>query len=128
MSQGDAGFLADDEPVFGLEYLLLAAVVAALVGCNVAVAGPAARQAASCRRPGGRAGHTRLLGVLPAFLIGFACCVPTVLLVFGTGTAAALLPVLLPLRPLFYPLTLVTLIVTLVWGTSRIDAPAHRPG
>lgn len=96
--------------------LLLGAVVAALVGCNIAVAGLAARQAASCRRTR----YARLLGVLPAFLLGFACCVPTFLLVLGTSTAATLLPVLIPLRPVFYPLTLVLLIGTLVWGTSRL--------
>lgn len=102
--------------------LLLGAVVAALVGCNVAVAGLAARQAVSCRRTR----YARLLGVLPAFLLGFACCVPTFLLVLGTGTAAALLPVLIPLRPVFYPLTLLMLISTLVWGASRIGRPAGR--
>jgi hypothetical protein len=69
--------------------LLLAGVVAALVGCNAAAAALAARQAASW--------------------------------------AAALLPVLIPLRPVFYPLTLVMLIATLVWGTSRIEPPAHPP-
>ncbi len=67
--------------------LLLGAVVAALVGCNIAVAAHAARQAASCRRTR----YARLLGVLPAFLLGFACCVPTFLLVLGASTAAALL-------------------------------------
>ncbi|MBT2478480.1 hypothetical protein [Streptomyces sp. ISL-94] len=95
--------------------LLLGAVVAALVGCNIALAAFAARQAASCRRTR----YARLLGVLPAFLLGFACCVPAFLLVLGTSTAAALLPVLLPLRPVFYPLTLVMLFSTLVWGASR---------
>jgi hypothetical protein len=104
--------------------LLLGAVAAALVGCNVAVAGLAALQAASCRRTS----YGRLLGVLPAFLLGLACCVPTFLLVLGAGTAAALLPVLIPLRPVFYPLTLLMLISTLVWGASRIDVPTHRPG
>ncbi|MFI2347142.1 hypothetical protein ACH492_08800 [Streptomyces sp. NPDC019443] len=104
--------------------LLLGAIVAALVGCNAAIAGLAARQGTSCRRTR----YARLLGVLPAFLLGFACCVPTFLLVLGAGTAAALLPVLIPLRPVFYPLTLVVLISTLVWGASRIDVPTHRPG
>ncbi|MCX4582394.1 hypothetical protein [Streptomyces sp. NBC_01481] len=103
--------------------LMLGAVVAALVGCNVATAGLAARQAASCRRTG----YARLLGVLPAFLLGFACCVPTFLLVLGTGAAAALLPVLIPLRPVFYPLTLLMLVNTLVWGASRIGRPYDRP-
>ncbi|MER6999188.1 hypothetical protein [Streptomyces sp. NPDC000410] len=104
--------------------LLLGIVVAALVGCNIAVATrAAARQAASCRRTR----YTRLLVVLPAFLLGFACCVPTFLLVLGASTAAALLPVLIPLRPVFYPLTLVMLAATLVWGASRSARPTRRP-
>ncbi|NUP39794.1 MAG: hypothetical protein HOY76_22995 [Streptomyces sp.] len=102
--------------------LLLGAVLAALVGCNIAVAAHAARQAATCRRTR----YARLLGVLPAFLLGFACCVPTFLLVLGASTAAALLPVLIPLRPVFYPLTLLILTSTLVWGTSRTDQPGRR--
>ncbi|MFI1940871.1 hypothetical protein ACH44C_27445 [Streptomyces purpureus] len=101
--------------------LLLGAVVAALVGCNFAVAAHAARRAAACRRTR----YARLLGVLPAFLLGFACCVPTFLLLLGASTAAALLPVLIPLRPVFYPLTLVLLTSTLVWGTSRTDQPGQ---
>ncbi|MFE3645250.1 hypothetical protein ACFXOM_30465 [Streptomyces sp. NPDC059169] len=103
--------------------LLLGAAVAALVGCNIAVAAHAAQQAASCRRTR----CARLLGVLPAFLLGFACCVPTFLLVLGASTAAALLPVLIPLRPVFYPLTLVMLTATLVWGTSQATRTTRRP-
>ncbi|MER7815820.1 hypothetical protein [Streptomyces sp. NPDC096153] len=95
--------------------LLLGAVVAALVGCNIAVTAHAARQNTSCRRTR----YARLLAVLPSFLLGFACCVPAFVLVLGASTAAALLPVLIPLRPVFYPLTLVMLTGTLVWGTSR---------
>lgn len=45
---------------------------------------------------------------------------PTFVLALGAGTAAAILPVLLPLRPLFYPLTLVLLGAALVWGAHRI--------
>ncbi|MFE3328828.1 MULTISPECIES: hypothetical protein [unclassified Streptomyces] len=106
--------------------LLLGAVVAALVGCNIAVTAHAARQAASCRRTR----YARLLAVLPAFLLGFACCVPAFVLVLGASTAAALLPVLIPLRSMFYPLTLLMLAATLVWGTSQAarTARARRTG
>ncbi|MGH3948905.1 MAG: hypothetical protein ACRDSE_07265 [Pseudonocardiaceae bacterium] len=106
--------------------LLLAVMVAVLVGANIAVVAHGSRQAVACRRPG----YGRVLGVLPAFLLGFACCVPTFLLAFGVGTAAVLLPVLLPLRPIFYPLTLVLLTGSLVWGTHRLGhtAPMGQDG
>lgn len=102
--------------------LLLGAIVAALVGCNIAVTAHAARQAASCRRTR----YARLLAELPAFLLGFACCVPAFVLVLGASTAAALLPVLIPLRPVFYPLILVMLAATLVWGTARTARTTWR--
>lgn len=102
--------------------IVLGGVLAALVGCNIAVAAMAARNAVSCRRPG----YSKVLAVLPAFLLGFACCVPTFLLALGSGVAAALLPVLLPLRPVFYPLSLVLLLATLVSGTRQWAMPPSR--
>jgi hypothetical protein len=108
--------------------LLLGLVVAVLAGLNIALAAHAARQAVACRNPG----YSRSLAVLPAFLLGFACCVPTFVLALGAGTAAAILPALLPVRPLFYPLTLVLLVGALVWGVHRFgrepSATTHRSG
>ncbi len=49
------------------------------------------------------------------------------MLVLGASTAAALLPVLIPLRPVFHPLTLVMLTGTLVWGTSQAARTTRRP-
>jgi hypothetical protein len=92
----------------------LGAVLAALVGLNVAVTAHAVATA-SCRRTG----YGRLLAALPALLTGFACCVPAVLIGVGTSTAALLLPVLLPLQAVFYPLSLLVLAGSVVWTTSR---------
>lgn len=94
--------------------LLLGSVVAALAAANVAVARHATREAA-CRRNG----YGRLVGVLPALGIGFACCTPTLLLVLGTSAGAALLPAMLAVRPILYPLTIVLLGTTLVWAARR---------
>ncbi|MGH3864378.1 hypothetical protein [Actinokineospora sp.] len=96
--------------------LVLAGLLAGLVGLNVTVAAYAAAQATSCRRTG----YGRLLAALPALLTGVACCVPTFLIVLGSSTAAVLLPVVVPLRMLFYPLSLVLLCLTLVWGARRL--------
>ncbi|MFG2760977.1 hypothetical protein [Streptomyces wuyuanensis] len=102
--------------------LLLGVIVAALVGCNIAATAHAARQATCCRCTR----YARLLAVLPAFLLGFACCVPAFVLVLGASTAA-LLPVLIPLRPVFYPITLLMLAATLVWGTARTALTTRLP-
>jgi hypothetical protein len=55
-----------------------------------------------------------------ALLTGVVCCVPAFLVVLGSSTAAVLLPVVAPLRMLFYPLSLVLLAAALVWGTRRL--------
>ncbi|EST38284.1 hypothetical protein N566_08295 [Streptomycetaceae bacterium MP113-05] len=101
--------------------VLLGALVAVVAGANVAVA-LTARDEAACRVPRAR-GLARLWGVLPVFLLGFACCVPAFLLAVGTGVAAAALPFVLPLRPVFYPLTLVLLTVSLVLGCRAVRMP-----
>lgn len=95
--------------------LVLGGLLAALVGLNLTVAAYAAAQATSCRT-----GYGRLLAALPALLTGVACCVPTFLVVLGSSTAAVLLPIVLPLRLLFYPLSLVLLAATMIWGTRRL--------
>ncbi len=104
--------------------VLLGGVVAALVAATITLAAYGARQATACRRPG----YSRALAVLPTFLLGFACCVPTFVLALGAGTAAAILPVLLPLRALFYPLTLVLLLTGVVWGAHRVRTQAADAG
>ncbi|MGW0732019.1 hypothetical protein [Streptomyces sp. NPDC002851] len=101
--------------------VLLGAVVAGLAACTVAVA-LATRDEAVCPVPVRRRGRGfgGLLGALPALLLGFACCVPAFLLALGTGTAAAVLPFVTPLRPVFYPLSLLLLSTALVWGARRL--------
>lgn len=96
--------------------LLLGGVVAMLASATITLAAYGARQATACRRPG----YSRALAVLPAFLLGAACCVPTFVLALGAGTAAALLPILLPLRTLLYPLALLLLLTGVVWGAHRV--------
>lgn len=75
----------------------------------------AAAQATSCRRTR----YGRLLAALLALFTGAACCGPTVLIVLGSSTAAVLLPAVVALRVLFYPLSLVLLAITLVWEIRR---------
>jgi hypothetical protein len=95
--------------------LVLGGLLAGLVGLNLAVAAYAAAQATSCQPTG----YGRLLAALPALLTGVTCCIPTFLAVLGSSTAAVLLPVVMPLRMLFYPLSLVLLTATLIWGIRR---------
>lgn len=103
--------------------ILLGSVVAALAAANVAVARNAA-QLAVCRRTG----FGRLAAAIPVLGLGFACCTPTLLLAVSTSAGAALLPAMLAVRPIFYPLTLVLLGTTLVWTARprrRSPSAAH---
>lgn len=93
-----------------------------LVGANVAVALQVVRSARACRT---RA-FTGLLGALPGFLTGFACCVPTVALVVGAQFTVALVA----LRSYFFPFALGALILALAWNARRLrqlalDNPDH---
>lgn len=104
--------------------LALGGLLAALVGLNLAVARHAGDRTVACRPRG----YGRLLGLLPALLTGMACCVPTLLVALGTGTAAVVLPVALPLRAVFYPLSATLLAATLVWGARQMPAPRPVEG
>lgn len=86
-------------------------LLGALVGLNVGMALQVYRRARACRR---RA-FSGLLGALPGFLTGFACCVPTVALVLGAQFTLALIA----LRSWFFPFALAALVGALVWNARR---------
>lgn len=100
-------------------------LLGSLVGLNVAVALYVVAQAKACR---GRA-FTGLLGALPGFLTGFACCVPTVALVLGAQFTVALVA----LRSYFFPFALLALLASLGWNARRardlagVPSPAPIP-
>lgn len=99
--------------------LLLGGLLAALLALNVAVSAYQVFTVRACRRTA----FGRLLGVLPAFGVGFACCAPTLLLAVGTGFAAALMPVFLPLRSWLFPASLLLMLAALLWSTARTGVP-----
>lgn len=98
--------------------LLMGVVLGGLVALNLAVAVDAYRHARACRRRafGG------LLGSLPGFLTGFACCVPTVALVLGAQFTLALIA----LRSWFFPVAVVAMTASLAWNLRSLinDVPA----
>jgi hypothetical protein len=95
--------------------VVLGGILAGMFGLNVAVAVHAVTQAATCRRTA----YGRLASVLPAFLTGMICCVPSFVLLFGASTAAVLLPALAPVRGYLFPLSLILMLLTLAWGAER---------
>lgn len=94
-------------------------LLGALVGLNVAVALLTARRAVACRRRsfGG------LLGALPGFLTGFACCVPTFALVLGAQFTLALIAV----RSYFFPLAVAAMALSLAWNARRARTLSPMP-
>lgn len=83
----------------------------ALVAANVAVGVLLFRRARACRA-GSFAG---VLGALPAFLTGFACCAPTIAIVVGAQFTVALLAV----RSYLLPLAVALLLASLALNTHR---------
>lgn len=86
-------------------------LLGSLVGINVALAMHVFRLATACRARafGG------LLGALPGFLTGFACCVPTVALVLGAQFTIALIAV----RSYLFPIALLALLFSMAWNARR---------
>lgn len=88
-----------------------------LVGLNIAVAWYAVASARACRVPG--VSRTRafggLVGALPAFFVGMACCAPALLVVVGAQFTVLLTAV----RSWFVPVAVVALFAALLWNAHR---------
>lgn len=104
--------------------LAVGSVLAAMLGLTVSVPAYAASRQRSCStRP-----YSGLAAALPGLLMGFACCAPTFLLLVGTGFAAAVLPVFIPLRSYLFPAALALMAAILVWGAqSAMLAEESKP-
>lgn len=96
--------------------IVLGSALGLLLTLNVAVAIYAGTRVESCRRRV----YTPALGVLPTFLMSFACCAPAFLLALGTNVAAAILPVFIPLRIFVFPLALALMTAMLLWSGRRL--------
>jgi hypothetical protein len=90
----------------------LGLLLGGLAAANLAAAIQLYRTAAACRRRS----FVGLLGALPGFLTGFACCAPTLTLLLGAQVAAALFG----LRNWLLPLALAILLAGLAWNTKRL--------
>lgn len=99
--------------------VVLGLVLGALVGLNVVVAVQVMKTAVACRRRS----FAGVLGALPGFLTGFACCVPTVALVLGAQLTLALIA----LRSWFFPLAVAALVLALLWNARRALALRRTP-
>lgn len=82
-----------------------------LVGVNVVASVSLGRGARAC----GRRAFPGILGAVPGFLTGFACCVPTFALLLGAQVTAAVVA----LRNAFFPIAVVALLGSLLWVARR---------
>lgn len=97
----------------------LGLVLGVLVGLNIAVAIQVMKTAVACRRRS----FAGVLGALPGFLTGFACCVPTAALVLGAQFTLALIA----LRSWFFPLAVAALVLALLWNARRAVTLRRMP-
>lgn len=99
--------------------LAMGMLLGGLVAMNVAVAAHLIRTSRAC----GTRAYTGLVGALPGFLTGFACCVPTLALVLGTQFTVFLIAV----RSYFFPLAVLALGLSLAWNARRALQVAPEP-
>ncbi|MGH8774376.1 MAG: hypothetical protein ACRDWI_04125 [Jiangellaceae bacterium] len=90
-----------------------------LVGLNIAVAWHVVAQARTCRAPG--VGRTRafggLIGALPSFFVGMACCAPALTVALGAQFTVLLTAV----RSWFVPVVVLILVAVLLWNVHRAE-------
>ncbi|MBR9680674.1 MAG: hypothetical protein GOU98_02515 [Candidatus Altiarchaeota archaeon] len=95
--------------------LILALLLSFLIFLNVAIVVYSYYLPKVCR-----VGHAGLFGLLPSFLTGFACCVPTVLIAIGP-VLPSLTVFFIQLRPFLLPSSLILLMFNIPWSLSRIS-------
>lgn len=113
---------------FGIGTLLLSpvdlaigALLAGLVGVNLALAYLALVQPKAC----GIGAGTGIAAAVPALLSGSVCCAPMILLVLGIQASGMLLTVL----PWLLPVGVLLLVGSVVYVAGLVDTTAHpRPG
>lgn len=98
--------------------LLLASLIALLVGINLSLSYLAVKQPRSC----GLGAGSGVAASVPALLSGSACCAPVLLIVLGIQAGGLLLAAVIWLLPV----GLVALVASLVYVAGQID-PAATP-
>lgn len=99
--------------------LAMGALLGSLIAVNVAASLYLVRTSRAC----GTRAYSGLLGALPGFLTGFACCVPTFALVLGAQFTVFLVAV----RSYFFPIAVLALGLSLVWNVRRTLQMAPAP-
>lgn len=98
--------------------LLLAGTLGVLLGLNISLSMYAYATLKVCGVKGSFSG---MAASLPAFLTGFACCAPTLLILIGAAFAAGFLALL----PVLMPLAITALVLGLAWNLFRSMPTVH---
>jgi hypothetical protein len=98
--------------------LLLALLLGTLVALNMTTAIARAKLVVAVKK---RSGFVRgVLASLPALLTGFTCCVPTVILAWGS-LAVAFTAAAITIAPYFLPVAALALTANLFWGLRQFS-------
>lgn len=98
--------------------VLLALLLATLIGINTAVAIARARLIAGAQSRGGFL--SGFLASFPALLTGFTCCVPTIVLALGS-LAAVFTVAAITIAPYFLPVAALALTANLLWALRQFS-------
>lgn len=102
--------------------LIIALLLAFLVFLNIAIAAYSYSISKVCQFQPGFKG---LLGFLPSFFTGFACCVPTFLIALGPVLASFTI-FFIKIRQLLIPFSFFLMIIGIIWSTKRIPSSYIR--
>lgn len=95
--------------------ILLGSLMGTLVSLNVAIAVYSLSCARACRvRPYGG-----IIGAIPSFFTGFACCTPTFVVAILGGNVALSIGIL-SVRNLFIPIAISAMVLALLWSTRKM--------
>ncbi len=101
--------------------LLLAATLGLLLGLNISTLVYTYNQARACGLARSVSG---VFASIPAFLTGFACCTPTLVILVGASLAASVIALI----QWFMPAALAALVLGLVWNlVRRLPSPQVHP-
>ena len=99
--------------------ILIALLLSILIGLNVGVAFYTYHAPKICQTCKKSTSFKGILGVIPSFLTGFACCAPTFLIALGSATAG-FVSTFITIRPILIPLSFVIMSLGLYWSSKRI--------
>lgn len=97
--------------------ILLGVLLGFLVGLNVLIGVFSYRMPKVCNI---KHKYSSIIGFLPAFLTGFACCAPTFLIALGPLATAGLTVFFIQFRVFLIPISILLMLASFIWMLKKV--------